>query len=53
MDGLGLKITGDMKAKTTGINDANKLFSSYMSQNDVTQHDARKRTEFGYALADS
>lgn len=53
MDGLGLKITGDMKAKTTGINDANKLFSSYMSQNDVTQYDARKRTEFGYALADN
>lgn len=53
MDGLGLKINGNMVAKTSGINDANRLFTQYMRDNDVTQYDARKRTEFGYALASS
>lgn len=53
MDGLGLKINGNMVAKTSGINNANALFSQYMRDNDVAQYDAKKRTEFGYALADN
>ena len=39
--------------KTLRAADLNRAFGTYMSNNDVTQYDARKRTEFGYALADS
>lgn len=53
MDGLGLKINGNMVAKTSGINNANKLFTQYMQETDKAKYDAKKRTEFGYAVSDT
>lgn len=50
MDSLGIKPSD---GKATRVSDINKAFGTYMSEHDVTQYDARKRTEFGYALADS
>lgn len=50
MDSLGATKSD---GKTLRVADLNRAFGTYMSNNDVTQYDARKRTEFGYALADS
>lgn len=49
IDGLGIKpVDGKILTKDIG-----KVFGQYMKENDVTQYDARKRTEFGYAIDDS
>lgn len=50
IDGLGISPSD---GKTISISDIGRGFGDYMKENDVTQYDARKRTEFGYALADS
>lgn len=47
--GLGVRMNN---GKIT-VGDINKAFNSYMSDNDITQYDARKRTEFGYTFDDS
>lgn len=50
IDGLGIKPSDGKNIK---VSDINRGFGAYMQENDVTQYDAKKRTEFGYALADS
>lgn len=49
IDKLGVK---PIKGKLI-IADVNKAFESYMKENNITQYDARKRTEFGYSISDS